>query len=641
MMLSQSRFSYNHSIAYARERNLYRTSRFILILFVLALLAIPASAQSSFLPNIFGGGPEACKKKCDKVKKDCEKEIDRLKAACKVTGKSVFCNQARDNGCKASEQYCKAMEQVQFGDSKCDPPPPFEPDPPTGGGRGEPHYETFDGLVYDLQSAGDFPLMETTDGRFAVHVRMSPVYDMTSAQTAVGIKIDDTIISYDLRDKTWTVTDGERSIPWAEAVSGPVNGIIMGERSHGRFIIMKPDIGLVQVHVLTGHLNVDVHLLSEQTTRGLLGNQNGAALDDLSIPDGADLWAWLHTEYAQVMRFTESSPLLPYREGETARTFAVSGHPGRKAKATMAALESARARCEAEGLVEPWFAICVHDIAVTGDESYSAGLDRREKPDLVYASSGNPSVFEEIRTWLRAGDVPSFTHASDLVRPVETEPDTDENANYGFVPVDLTGWSESAIGGSGDGNWFIADSANAARVDNNIRYPVFLQSEPIQGAYRFKTSIKVEAPQKDHLGFILGLQSIGDAGEDVDFLLLDWKHSDARYRGVPAPEGWRLSAFKGTLPKTLDRTSLVERFWGHADPALITPLATETGPETGWQFGRTYEVEIAYSNSEISLIVDGENVLRHQGAFPTVSAMGLYSYSQSNLEFSQVRLQQD
>lgn len=617
-------------------------NRIIPTIISLVLLAMPVSAQSGLIPDIFGGGGSAaCKKKCDKVKKDCQKEIDRLKRACSMTGNTLICDNARNNGCKASERYCKAMEQVDFGDSKCDPPSPNPPGPPGGGGSGEPHYRTFDGLAYDLQSAGDFPLVETTDQRFAVHVRMVPVHAMTSAQSAVGINIDGTIIKYDHRDREWIIIDRGRRVPWARASAGPLNGIVMGERSQGRIVIVKPGVGIVQVHIFSGHIDVEVNLLGDQTTRGLLGNQNGSAQDDLIIPDGVDLWEWLHTDYAEEIRFTENSRLLPYRDGETALTFAIEGHPNRPARATLAALESARLFCESQDFSEPWFSMCVHDVAITGDQDYAAGLSRREVPGLIYAEAGTPSAFQEIRNWLRTGTEPGFTRASDLVRNSGDVRGIEADRDDAFDLVDLKTWTASAIGGGADKKWIIADDANSVRVNDNTRYPLFLLSEPIEGAYRFKTTVRVDAPQKDHLGFVLGLQSIGGAGEEVQFILLDWKHSDARYRGVPAPEGWRLSAFKGRLPETLDRASLIERFWGHSDTSLISPLTEITGTGTGWEFGETYSIEIAYSASDISLSVDGDLILEARGDFPKSGAVGLYSYSQSNLEFGQVRLQKD
>ena len=63
----------------------------IIVFAALCLFAQPSAAQTSLIPDIFGGpDPAACQKNCKDVKDQCRKEFDRLKTACKVTGRSIL-----------------------------------------------------------------------------------------------------------------------------------------------------------------------------------------------------------------------------------------------------------------------------------------------------------------------------------------------------------------------------------------------------------------------------------------------------------------------------------------------------------------------------------------------------------------------
>ena len=616
-----------------------------------AVLALPVSAQTSLIPDIFGGpDPEACKKKCKDVKDQCQKEIDRLKSACKATGRTLLCDQAKKNGCAASQKYCEAMQQVDFGDSACDPPAPFPENKPGGSGSGEPHYITFDGLLYDLQTAGDFVLTETEDGEFAAHVRIEPWTSATSVQTAIGLRFGDVVINFDSRTGAWTFTHGDQTIDPSQASLTPIGGVIVAEVGVNEYVVLKPDVASVRFG-LHGYLNIDIDLLSGQASRGLLGDNDGDPLNDLLVPESTSQRDWIHGPYTDQWRFAENSSLLPYTDGKSAIDYAVEGHPTFPEPISEEAMANAKQACEAKRLEFPWLVICIHDVALTGDVRFAEGLAKPARPEVQVGLPGKMSLLGDISLDVASNDRPDGEAEPNTEAETAAETDTylGTETTLGTYSetsvVDFRRWTAVGLSGAVNNSWQIPSSGRSASVDANLRHPVALMSEQIEGNIKFTTAIRINSAgvsgNKDHIGFLLGadIQAEGD-GQLVDFILVDWKHSDGTYGGQDAPEGWRISRYQGYLPAALPKDDMISAFWSQSNDALITPVTSMNTGLPGWAYDTNHIIEIEYSSERILVKDNGRIAIDASGVFPNRGQLGLYNYSQPNVTFSDAELSQ-
>ncbi|MEL6414536.1 MAG: VWD domain-containing protein [Pseudomonadota bacterium] len=542
------------------------------------------------------------------------------------------------------------MQQVDFGDSACNPPAPFSDNKPGGSGSGEPHYITFDGLLYDLQTAGDFILADTTDGEFAAHVRIEPWTSATSVQTAIGLRFNDVIINYDNRTNAWTFTHRGQTIDPSQAFLTPIDGVLVAKLGGNEFVVLKPNVASVRIG-RHGYLNIDIDLLSGQTSRGLLGNNDQNPNNDLIVPEGATQRDWIHGPYTDELRLMENSPLLPYTEGKSARDYAVEGHPVFAGPISAEAMANAKQACEAKRLEFPWLVICIHDVALTGDVRFAEGLAKPARPDVQVGLPGEASLLGDISLDISSNDSTEAETEAETETNAETETKIETGAqttlgSYSEIAVvDFRSWAAIGLAGAVNESWEVPATGRAASVDANLRYPIALMSEQIEGNVKFTTALSIDAAgvsgNKDHIGFLLGadIQAEGD-GQLVDFILVDWKHSDGTYGGQDAPEGWRIARYQGYLPATLAKDDMISAFWSQSNDALITEIAHVSADLPGWTYDTNHIIEIEYSSERILVKDNGRIALDARGVFPNRGQIGLYNYSQPNVTFSDAELAQ-
>jgi hypothetical protein len=142
----------------------------------------------------------------------------------------------------------------------------------------------------------------------------------------------------------------------------------------------------------------------------------------------------------------------------------------------------------------------------------------------------------------------------------------------------------------------------------------------------------------DFVGFVMGYTSPTAGGNDMNYVLLDWKQASQTFGGVVANEGFALSRVNGTI------TDYLPGFWGHADSAQFDVLGTNFSSSNGWADNTTYSFEIAYQSSRVTVAVSGgafttpTTVLDIAGSFPD-GRFGFYNYSQANVTYSGFTLQ--
>lgn len=261
--------------------------------------------------------------------------------------------------------------------------------PPVPASFGDVHFRTPDALVFDIQSVGDYLLLQSTDGSVVIQSRQEPIQirDGISINTAAAVQVgDDTLEFYLNPEPTLLVngnatdlTEGTVDLPGGGALSGDITQSTVGEQetSANDFQIDWPD-GNTAARVLFkrgSHLDIGVVRLGDALTyEGVLGNLDGDADNDMVLRDG-DVVAQPATE-EQVQAFADSWRVPAadslFGRGETPVPEVVDAEDLVVPEdLDEAAVEEAQQACEDAG-VEDQLAIetCVYDVAATGNEDF-------------------------------------------------------------------------------------------------------------------------------------------------------------------------------------------------------------------------------------------------------------------------------
>jgi len=247
-----------------------------------------------------------------------------------------------------------------------------------GRGFGDPHLVTHDGLLVDVQAAGEFVL--AANANVALQARTEMVGGDLSAITAVALRIDGHTVSF----------DGVLRIDGSET-EVPGGGVFFmdGTNIHA----LSP--GVLQITFATGEsvlveLNPTVagRPMTVQVCRGaggggvwsgLLGNGDGNAGNDVMLPNGGSYFApvaWDDLQqFASAWRLPESQSMFHYGNGSWA-TYNVLDFPGAPRDASSldtATYQWAQGECQGVGITHAGLlAACILDVGATGDVGYAA-----------------------------------------------------------------------------------------------------------------------------------------------------------------------------------------------------------------------------------------------------------------------------
>ncbi len=205
------------------------------------------------------------------------------------------------------------------------------------------------------------------------------------------------------------------------------------------------------------------------------------------------------------------------------------------------------------------------------------------------------------------------------------------------VPVDLATWSKR--GPAANGNWTVAPGGGSVTqsINGNPTFfvgPTSFIDTVLRGRIRVNTTA-----DDDFIGFVMGYNGPAGTGNEMDFVLLDWKQNNQTASGFLGSEGFALSRVNGTI------TNYSPGFWGHTDSAGFDNLATNFGGTMGWADNVEYSFEILYQSNRVRVDVTGgafataTTVLDVAGSFPAGS-FGFYNFSQANVTYSGFTLEE-
>ena len=252
-----------------------------------------------------------------------------------------------------------------------------------GSGTGDIHMETFDGLRYDLQAAGEFLASQDPTGKIKIQVRLEP-NDAHSVSycTAVGASVDGAKVAIHVKPQPQVYIDGKAVTIEPGRGMGLGNGGEIRFTDSSEWTITWPDNTGVRVKPRGSYLDVVFRPGSfAGKLVGLLGNGDGNPTGDLVTRDGAVLEKALTSKdlygrFAESWRITQNESLFHYAKGESTATFTDRTVPRENVTVDTldpAARAEAERQCRAAGITAPAaLSDCIIDFAVTGDRRFLA-----------------------------------------------------------------------------------------------------------------------------------------------------------------------------------------------------------------------------------------------------------------------------
>ena len=260
---------------------------------------------------------------------------------------------------------------------------------------GDPHLQTFDGVGYSFQAAGEFVLARETGGAgFELQARFAPAAgsDLVSVTAAVAARLSDgTAVEIDAQsDAPLTVGGTARAL--ADGAALMVGDDVVARQGDSYTILFAGADGVVgagdgrvTVELRGDRVDLDIRLDAGLAGRleGLLGDGDGDPANDVARADGTVLarpfdYADLYGGFRDDWRVAEASDsLFAYGPGGGPDDAYIPGFPADLV--TLAGLDegtraAAEAAAEAAGLAPGTanFENAVLDFALTGDRSFIA-----------------------------------------------------------------------------------------------------------------------------------------------------------------------------------------------------------------------------------------------------------------------------
>jgi hypothetical protein len=310
---------------------------------------------------------------------------------------------------------CGPCETCSNGECRRDPQACPDPGPPgdTPGAppvpmisSGDVHVTTLDRVRFDLQSVGEFVLIEDERGDMVVQARTKPVGGLASVNSAAAIRVvEDVVAIYIDPQLRVTLNGADVTLADGETLSLDQGGRV--ERRNNSYHVYWPDGSMVAVHTYGSILSIGARLAEGRRgrVRGVAGNFDGDPTNDFQARDGQTLprhpeRAELYAVFGDSWRISDEESLFDYEEGASTATYTDLDFPSEHVILDSLAAEAmAAAEAACKDIRHPrLYRDCLYDVALTGDDAYAA----------IHGADAPPAV-EVPAPWLAAVDPGAMT----------------------------------------------------------------------------------------------------------------------------------------------------------------------------------------------------------------------------------------
>ncbi|HSX00348.1 MAG TPA: VWD domain-containing protein [Patescibacteria group bacterium] len=251
--------------------------------------------------------------------------------------------------------------------------------------NGDPHLQTFDGLRYDFQGAGEFVASRNQSDGFEAQVRQEPWTNskLVAINTAVALKVGSDKVEVRAGEKLTLLVDGKKQ-PLASSKL-PGGGRIEYEQETVIVTWNDGSVAYVQSVGIYG-VSLSLQLSDEQAGKveGLLGDADGNNKNDLHLQNNPKtiepIFDQIYPKFADSWRVTSKTSLFTYDNGKDTNTYTIRSFPGRPEDArNLPGYAAAEAFCKNIGISDPIIlANCALDMAITGRPEFARAAVRSQ-----------------------------------------------------------------------------------------------------------------------------------------------------------------------------------------------------------------------------------------------------------------------
>lgn len=201
------------------------------------------------------------------------------------------------------------------------------------------------------------------------------------------------------------------------------------------------------------------------------------------------------------------------------------------------------------------------------------------------------------------------------------------------IPLDfnnLTNETLTNVCNSQPANW-VVDADNLGGTQEANSYPtVGLFGADAKANVTFVVDVTVTGNQDDDFfGFVLGYDPGDFTNPNADFLLLDWKKS-ANSMKLSRVQG--ITGTPGCANTNLPNWDL----WSKSNSVTLLSTAAASPGASAWSFGQTYRFEITYTDTNISVRINGVQHFNLTAPANTTwpdGQLGFYNFSQPGVNY--------
>lgn len=178
----------------------------------------------------------------------------------------------------------------------------------------------------------------------------------------------------------------------------------------------------------------------------------------------------------------------------------------------------------------------------------------------------------------------------------------------------------------GDPSWSISPDARTVLQSENAAPGVYLTNLPAEsGSIEFEMTAATSWDD-DIIGFLVGYEPGDATNASADWMVWSWKKNTQNTPGLgECPVGLSMMRVQGETKDT--------DLWQQTGSASVVATGKRFG-DAGWEFDRTYNVELDYSSTRIRVWIDGQLEFDEVGSWPVGGDFGFYILSQDSVTYT-------